>query len=529
MKRTTALLVCMLFLSCLSWSQSGYTTTWQFGVIDGTSYCTNATNCWYSLGNAVLSPTRGGSVGGDGYMLWVKGDGSLWTFDSTNQGWNQVTMQYPNTKEIAISNQQTIYRLAASDSYCGSGPTYQVQQWNATNSTWFNIVGGSGSCMLHIAVGRGDGTLIGIGYGNANGAPVYKFTNGAWALFGTVQLLTASVDEIGTMCGTSRISGTYKVYLQAKGDFYAMDVQPPNQPVGCSISSSDGLTVLYAWDFGGHVYSYDFTNNVWNTVVVPNVGGAYVTNVIGNGKTQTYMTMSGGVGGGQVYHWNVYPGYVQGNISGTFVTCPGLQSCGSAIHTVKLQVQFPHGSAGQLAQQSGNPTDFLSATGYDFSFLCDPFTDPNNPECTPTSPVDGGFCSIVGALGGGIPLPANAHFSEDVESYNGTSHTNFILGLGNHWLANISCDATTNKCGGGTQAVCGPPTITPAPIKVDGICFGGSCTSADAVGVAKEKCIEHSALLGGAWGEFYVYYPGLAKQTCTRVTFYRVNVNSPCF
>ena len=528
MRKIVALFGC-LFFTALAWGQNGYSTSWQFGVIDGASYCTGTTNCWYALGTTVLSPTRGGSVGGDGYMLWVKGDGSLWQFDSSNQGWNQVTMQYPNTHEIAISNQQTIYRTAASDPYCGSGPTYQVQQWNASSSSWGNVVGGNGSCLAHVAVGRADGTLMGVGYGNANGGPVYQFSNGAWAAFGTVQMLTLSVDEIGTMCGISRVSGTFKVYLQAKGDFYAMDVQPPTQPAGCTIAASDGLTALYVWDFAGHVYSFDFTNSVWNTVVVPNVGGAYVTAVLTNGKAQTYMTMSGGTGGGEVYHWNVYPGYVQGTISGTFSTCPGLGSCGGAVHTVKIQVQFPHGSGGALASQAGPPTNFLSATGYDFSFSCDPFTDPNNPECTPTSPIDGGFCSIVGALGGGIPLPTNAHFSEDVESYNGTYHTNFIVGAGNHWLANISCDATTNKCFPGTQAACGPPTITPAPIKVDGICFGAPCQSTDAVAVAREKCIEHSALIGGAWGEFYVYYPGLAKQTCTRVTFYRVNVGSPCF
>jgi hypothetical protein len=528
MRNILLLFATLFFASLGSWGQNGYSTTWQFGVIDGASYCTNTTNCWHAMGSA-FSPVSG-AIGFDGYMLWLKSDHSAYSFDSSTQAWSTVNLGDLYTQQLAIFSQSTMYRLKSSDVYCGSGPTFRTQTWNGTafvNLTSYN------DCKYALAIGY-DGTLMSLDWGNAAGGPVYVFRNGSWVRYGTQNLLTIGVSSQSLMCGITRQNGPTQLYTitKAGNDFSLFSPQPSGTLQGCAFADdpNGGNPVMMVWNSQGAVYNFDPVNNVWDIVVTPAVGGAVVSDVIAVGSAQTFMTMTG-TGGGTVYHYNRYPGYVAGTISGAFQTCPGLQQCpGNAVHTVKLQVQFPHGVNGLLASQSGSPQTQLSATGYDFSFDCDPFTNPGDPECTPTSPVDGGFCSIVGALGGGSPLPPNTRFSEDIESYSGTNRTLAITGGGNDWIATISCDATDNRCGGGTQAVCGPPTITPAPIKVLGICLGGNCTSADAVGEARLDCANHAYLNHGAWGEFYVYIPGLAKQTCQRVTFYRVTpYATPCF
>jgi hypothetical protein len=508
------LLLAVLCVSPCVFAQQGYTTTWTgLQLTDLTSHCQIAgQNCWIPLPSGLAAYSV--DIGGDGSLAALTTAYNLYTWNASTLQWTIHNEAGLGWARVVVQDATHIYLESGQVPQCGDGQNRAIYFWSGSGAP----VQKNG-CFQIITVGKEDGSLSAI---KVDGT-VWQSTDGAntWTqITGAPVATDVSASDVNNVCIIS--NSTLYTRTKSNDGFVAFSPAPPNGAQGCLYRpNAPDYPFIVVYNTHGD-YMFDFNSQTWTLLQ-----GFSNYKLAAYGKGTLFGISASNV----IQHYNVYAGYYAGTISGQFQTCPGLNNCpGGAIHTVKLQVTFPHGIYGNLASQAGPFTSFLSATGYDASTQCDVLFNPGSPECNPTVIIDEADCSVVGFLGGGSPLPPNSHFSEDIESYSGTNRTLQISGSGNHWIATISCDATDQRCGGGTSAVCGPPTIIPQPVEVDGYCFGGSCTAVDAVDTARMDCALHSYLEHGAWGMFYVYLPGLAKQTCQRQIFYRVTpYSTPCF
>jgi len=385
------------------WAQ--YTYTPGYGQVDITSNCTGTTSCWNAT-SPTTSPVTG-AMGGDLYNDWVYSDGTLhnWAYDK--HAWSVATESDSFTKEVAIVDSATIYRLKSSDSYCGTGPTFRTQKWDPQNNVWNNLTTGN-DCQLHLAAGADD-TLMALGYGNANGAPVGKWNGTSWTAFGSVQLLTISVADANNMFGMGKgTSGVAKIYTLVNGVFTALTNQPPGTAYSCTIgksSSESGYTMIVT-NTAGAGYLYNFSNGTYAqldglTISTPAQNGIVsAPPTIVNRSKGTVWAIRSGSG---FYHWNNITRYVSMKNSGFWTGCP-IQACpGGVTHTTSVGLSLPNGLDGALKSSTQAPSVNINLTSTDESPFCDPFV--NGPTGTPCTPVSSGddFCNFSNVNLGNTP------------------------------------------------------------------------------------------------------------------------------
>lgn len=495
MKVRNVVTLCMLLVATC-WGQNGYPTNYHRGVMDVTSYCTSGTNCFKQLVTEIAP--LDGAIGSDGYMLWRKTDNSLHTYSTSTYSWSQPTFSDPYTKQIVVQNANTIYRLKNTDSYCGTGPTFRTQK--LVNGAWVNLTSGN-DCQSFMAAGR-DGTLMAIGYGNANGAPVYKFnfSTGGWVGYGTTNMLFLSVASADAMCGLSKVSGSMKVYVNSDttNDFVMMPTQPATSNAsGCAISNdatvSNGQPVLYVWSYADNtLFSYDFPTATWKQITLPNVGTAHVGYVVTAGSAATFLTMGGGTGGGYVHHFNVLAAYANGNTVGSQTGCHTHSDC--PYHNLgTLRTHFANGGLhGTQSQQSAYASDQINIPSWDVNPLCDEwYGDPQSGwgdlvDCTIN--VDGDVHSeqdgTVWATPGPVPI-----INDGTDALTASGVVMSIIGtevLPVGYAVVQDCSAPIDACEPFTSAFCPSLTI----VQQDVIVFGDptKMTAAEAISKAAPQC-----------------------------------------
>lgn len=404
-----------LACTCTS-AYAQYTYTPGYGTSDITANCTGTTNCW-NLATDTSTPVTG-ALGRDGTNLWVNANGTLKTWNVSTRAWSTPSTSDAYTREIAMVDAGTIYRLKSTDPSCGTGPTWRTQKYDWHSHAWVNLTAGT-DCQMHLAAGT-DGTLMALGYGNANGAPVYKWNGTSWTVFGSVQVLTLSVADNNDMCAVSKVSGP-KVYTLNTGVLVAMSVQPPGTPYACTIGAAAGGTyTLIAVNTLGVPYLYNWTSSTWTqiaglTVSTPaQVGIDSAPPTLVNRSKGTLWAI-GSVSG--TYHWNNLTRYMSMTDKGSWTGCP-IQACPptGVTHTTSVQVHLPNGLSGQQQFTTQAPTVNINLTSTDFSSTCDPFTSlPGAPDCTPTDNGDN-FCNFSNSDLGAEP-PYTGCF---LEGFDGT-------------------------------------------------------------------------------------------------------------
>jgi len=411
----------LLLLSCVPlWlaAQAQYHTTYVHGVTDVTSYATSTTNAWKIVGNTLTCTDVSFSPSG---TLWCINTGTAYHFNIQNQNWLESSMI--NLHAITALDDNDVWVLQGT---CTGG--YKVWKFDGTS------LSSRAGCLTQIQVGN-DGTLVGINYAGH----FVKSTNGGttWTSpVGTAGWTFASVADANTMCAIN--SGQLYAMTQG-GGLVLFPTQPTGTLKACAVAQDD--PVLLTLDTANNVKLYDGANNVWKSVV------GTVTKLVATSKSSAY-----GLNGNHVYHWNVYAGYVGGTTGGVVSTCPVGPCNPGTTHTGALQVKFPHGLNGTMQYQTIPFTATMNLNAWDASVLCDPFTNPTDPECSPTA-NGGENCNQSGAVLG-EPQPPDVNLSEDWATWNGQQSISATLPLGPNLYDTYYECGFTEACEPGTIATC---------------------------------------------------------------------------
>lgn len=390
-------IVLLSVVLCTSLAVAQYPHTLTPKSFDITSTCSAGTSCWNDAG-AVIAPLSG-SIGKDGYNLWVKSDGTLQHYNFTSKTMEAVTMADHNMKQVAVVDRNTIYRLAASDSLCGTGPTWRPQKWSWASQTWVPLMT-TVDCQYAISAGT-DGTLMAVGYnGNANGHVIYKWNGSSWAQFGTTNLLTLSVADSTHACGMSKISGTAKIYTQSGSNFAVMSVQPPGTLMGCTMGkgSTDADYTLVAWNNVSAAYIYDYATTTWKSMPGLLISSNSMA-IVARSKGLVWAIGTDG----KVHHWNVMAQGYTANISGIWSKCPQISCPPTGVtHAGTVQVTIPNGMSGPVVHSSVVPTGHLDISSSDYSPNCDNFAGQPTNACL-TDITETVICSQSGTNLAGNP------------------------------------------------------------------------------------------------------------------------------
>jgi hypothetical protein len=492
MKWTTLL---FLFIASLSWGQ--YSTTYNGGVTDITSYLpTNS--AWKSFPQGGFCDSGSLTIGGDGYIMCLS---SGYPYATTAQGtWTLQTAMETNLYGLAVADQSHIYSLI----HATCATDHNVALWSGT--AWITKTG----CLKQINAGSVDGTLVGTNsywyaYQSTDGGNTYTEISGG-SLGPYLSYIAASSSY--SMCGVGSGNAYSRVGTQTA--FTALPASGVT-PIGCAIYQ-DANPGIFVWDAGGVVKLYDFISNSWS-LVKSTIG---MVNVASETKASTIALDTYG----DPYHLNVYAGYMSGTTTGSLNGCPPPTTCnGGATHTGTLKITYPHGLAGARSQQTVSPTTNMNVSGFDFSPTCDPiFGDPSDPECFASVSSDSGVvCNVSQQTLHTPPAPPPLPKSNTYGEWD-TSHLLMISepwGNGG-WHSEQKCGVTM-RCSGTTRPVC--PVAT-----WDWDLFVPHATKSFVDEASLEICSKT-----GPWHWVQSYIPGQVPQSCFEVKVdYHVKVPQPC-
>jgi len=424
---------CILFSPFFALAQ--YTTTYEQGVTDITTYATSGTNAWFKLaGGGVCAPNSLAPLY-DG-NVWCVGaaDSQAYEWSQANQYWVQHSEMGSGLIALGGTDSSNLYSLKAY-STCGTG-TYGV--FRLYNGSWVWLNG----CLKQFTVSVDD-VIAGV-----DGKLLYSSNdNGTtWNTIGTGSWTYAANADAYTLCA---VNNGQLYLLNSSGGMSLMSPQPPGTPSGCAISQ--GEFTLMEWGTSGNVYYFDVPTNVWKSVTM---GGLVVAELTLSQKGYILALDSGG----HPYHWNVYAAYIYGATTGSWDGCPGPSDhCAPGVtHTGKIQVKFPHSLNGVMGTWTGAPTSNMNANSWDANVLCDPFFgELTDAECVPTS-TGQEVCNATGESLGSPPQPPSWQPSRDFGIYTGVRNIGTPYSMGNGWWdVSYDCYTThTGACNPGTVAVC---------------------------------------------------------------------------
>jgi hypothetical protein len=415
------------------------------------------------------------SVGRDGTMFCFGNQSGYvpYFYNFTTGAWTQNTAMGTSMSSIVVGDENNIFALGAGNA-CGNDS--YIYKWSG--SSWTQVTG----CLTQLSVGA-SGFLAGVN----SGKQMWQSLDGGntWTEIssGTFGYVVAA-DQYD-MC-TSNGSGY--LYASLGGGGFEEIPGTPGGALGCAITVDN---FLYTWgSFGTKVY--DIINNVWTSIT------GSISSMAAYGKNGAFTLDSNG----HIYHLNVITAQITATVSGSWNNCPGAQGCPpSAVHTGHIQVHYPHGIYGLEEQQGVPPTSQLNVSSFDVSPLCDPFVDPEDPECEPSAPVANVICSITSdnLLGGNPSLPT-MYKSEDLRYWDKTVEYGTYQGNVNAATDSAFCGTGVNACYPGSSATCAANTPPLVEEYVTCKSPAGICTPAFMQQEGEFKCFLHQQTPGSNTG-----------------------------